>query len=161
MNTEKLHKILKECTIQLRKGEIAHGTPELVEAINAGKTKDLPGGVVSIDMMPPITAVRPDLVKVDCHFLVIGVDKIKAEEHRAELVEILNDWPDDSLACGPSYITVGGEIGDQGAAFQLFALGEALGLWEVITPGKLHVTGQQANAMAGQGFIMITGYHHA
>lgn len=159
---DKLYNILKECTVQLRKGEIVHGTPELVDAINSGiEAKDLPGGVVSIDMMPPIEAAREDLIKVDCHFLVIGVDKAKAEQHRAELIEILNNWPGGSLKEGPSYITVGGTIGDQGAAFQLFALGKALRLWSVITPATFGMVGPEADAAAGNGFVMISGYNHA
>ena len=49
-------------------------------------------------------------------------------------------------------------IGDQGAAFELFALGKVLGIWDIITPEKLGATGDMARQMAGAGFIMCTGY---
>lgn len=158
MNFDRLYAILGETTVQLRKSEVVHGTPELVSAVKEGR-EELPGGVVTFDMMPHESEAGPAVTPVDCHFLTIGVDKAKAETHRAELVDILNRWPDPaSIAGGPSYITVGGEIGDQGAAFQLFALGEALGLWKVITPKTFGMEGAEADNAAGAGFIMISGY---
>jgi hypothetical protein len=163
MNLNRLYEILNETTIQLRKGEVIHGDKPLVDAIKAGVESDkLPGGVVTFDMMPTVAEAADGLEKVDLEFLVIGVHKAKAEQHRAELIGLLNTYPNpDSLASGPSYITVGGEIGDQGAAFQLFALGKVLGLWEVITPGSFGMTGAEAQQAAGSGFIMMTGYKQA
>jgi hypothetical protein len=163
MNYDRLYKILNETTIQLRKGEVIHGDKELVDAIKAGVESDkFPGGVVTFDMMPAISEAKPDLEKIDLEFLVIGVDKAKAEGHRADLIEILNSWPDPaSLASGPSYIAVGAEIGDQGAAFQLFALGKVLGLWDVITPALFGMKGEEAQRAAGAGYIMMTGYRKA
>ena len=129
MNTTRLHAILRDCTMQLRKGDVVHGDKPLVDAINAGQTENLPGGVVTIDAMPHTDEVS-GIEKVDCHFLVIGVDKAKAETHRLELISILNNYPKPArLAGGPSYIEIGAEIGDQGAAFQLFALGQVLGYY--------------------------------
>ena len=96
---------------------------------------------------------------VDCHFVVVGVDKVQAETHAASLLRILDDYPrPERLAGGPSYIEIGGELGDQEAAFRLFALGKVLGLWGLITPELLHFTGPEADEMAGRGFVMITGY---
>ncbi|QPF81708.1 hypothetical protein IC762_12490 [Bradyrhizobium genosp. L] len=163
MDLNRLYKILNETTVQLRKGEVIHGTPELVDAIKEGVESDkLPGGVVTFDMMPPANDAPDDLVKVDLEFLVIGVNKVEAEKHKAELVNLLNEYPDPaSLAGGPSYITVGAEIGDQGAAFQLFALGKVLGLWDVITPAMFGMKGEEATQAAGSGFIMMTGYRRA
>ena len=122
--------------------------------------EDKPGvRVTTIDMMPHQSKAAPGLEKVDMEFLVIGVDKAKAEGHKAELIEILNTYPNpERLAGGPSYIEVGAEIGDQGAAFQLFALGKVLKLWNVITPALMGVTGDKAREMAGSGFVMISGY---
>lgn len=162
MDFDKLYKILNETTVQLRKGEVVHGDKHLVDAINEGRDlKEVAGGVVTIDAMPPMSAA-PNLEKVDLEFLVIGVDKAKAEQRKAELIELLNNYPDPaSLAGGPSYITVGGEIGDQGAAFQLFALGKVLGLWDVITPATFGMEGEEARRAAGSGFVMMTGYKRA
>jgi len=150
MDINRLHDILQSCTIQLRKGE------ELVE-------REQPGlKVTEIYAMPHEDNVRPDLERVDVEFVTIGVDKQRAERHRAELISILNTYPEpERLAGGPSYIEVGAAIGDQGAAFQLFALGKVLGLWDVITPSSLGMSGAEAQAMAGNGFIMITGYKAA
>lgn len=163
MNLNRLYKILNETTVQLRKGDVIHGSKPLVDAINAGVESDkLPGGVVTFDMMPRVEDAADGLEKVDLEFLVIGVDKAKAEQHKAEFIGLLNTYPDPaSLAGGPSYITVGGEIGDQGAAFQLFALGKVLGLWDVITPSLFGMQGDEAKQAAGSGFIMMTGYKAA
>ena len=158
MNLTKLYQILGETTEQLRQGKVVDGTPELVAAINEGR-EELPGGVVSIDMMPHQSEIAPNMVPVDLHFLIIGVDRAKAEARKADLIAILNDWPDPAeLAGGPSYISTGATIGDQGAVFQLYALGEVLGLWKIITPKNFGMTGAEADRAAGSGFIMITGY---
>ncbi len=151
MDLNKLYEILRETTVQLRKGDV-------VTQSKAGDTN-----VVTIDAMPHVDEAPDDgIEKVDCEFLVIGVDRAKAEARRADLVEILDSYPQpDRLAGGPSYIEVGAEIGDQGAAFQLFALGKVLGLWSVVTPASLGFRGQEAQAMAGSGLIMITGYRKA
>lgn len=155
MNTELLYEILQETTSQLRKGEE-------VETSTVGDVQR-----VDIFAMPHEDEVTDNgIVKVDCHFLTIGVDKQMAEAHRDQLVEILNDWPSEAwgqpvppLQQGPSYIHVGGVIGDQGAAFQLFALGSVLGFWEIITPALLGITGPEADQIAGGGMIMISGYN--
>ena len=99
------------------------------------------------------------LAIVDCHFVVIGVDKVKAEARRGELVDLLAGYsPPGRLAVGPSYIEVGGVLGDQGEAFRLFAVGEALGMWKVITPKTMGFEGRAAEQLAGQGFVMMSGY---
>lgn len=161
MDIAKLYEILGETTVQLRKGDVIHGSPALVEAIGRGD-EDLPGGVVTIDAMPHADEASSGLEKVDLCFLWIGVDKAKAEARRADLIAILNDWPNAAeLAGGPSYIAVGATIGDQGAAFQLFALGKALGLWSIITPASFGMTGDEAKQAAGMGYIMISGYRRS
>lgn len=163
MNLDRLYKILNETTMQLRKGGVYEGTPELVEQAKRGGDEPLKGGgVLEIYAMPHESEAHPGVEKVDLEFLVIGVDKAKAEEHRAELVDILKTYPQpDRLAGGPSYIEVGGEIGDQGAAFQLFALGKVLGLWDVITPATFGMSGAEAREAAGRGYIMMTGFRAA
>lgn len=148
MDLDKLYAILQETTCQFRKGE------EVVES-------DAPGvHMTAIYAMPPESAARPELVKVDCHFVTVGVSMDKAEARRAELLDLLRAYPTpDRLAAGPSYIEVGGAIGDQGAALQLFALGSALKLWGVVTPESLGFSGDMARQMAGNGLVMITGFH--
>lgn len=163
MNLDRLYKILSETTVQLRKGGMVHGDRHLVDAVKEGRDLDKePGGVVTIDAMPHVTEAPSGIEKVDLEFLVIGVDKAAAEKNRAELIEILKTYPQpDRLAGGPSYIEVGAEIGDQGAAFQLFALGKVLGLWDVITPATMGFAGAEARQMAGSGFVMMSGFNAA
>lgn len=146
MNLKRLYEILGATTFQFRKGDVVTRAPTS------------PIEVETIDAMPHETEAH-NLEKVDMELLTIGVDKAIAEKYRAELVEILKTYPNpDRLAGGPSYIEVGAEIGDQGAAFQLFALGKVLGLWSVITPALMGMAGDEARQMAGSGFVMISGF---
>lgn len=163
MNLDRLYQILRDTTVQLRKGEKIEGDPKLVEAVKNFKEGDdaskLPGGSVHIYAMPHESQAKNGIEKVDCHFIMVGVNKAKAEQYKNELVAILKTYPQPKrLAGGPSYIEVGAEIGDQGAAFQLFALGKVLGLWDVITPEKLGITGPAARQLAGSGMVMISGF---
>lgn len=148
MNLDRLYQILAETTVQLRKGEV------VTNETGAGGVN-----VVTIEALPHVDEALPHVEKIDLGFLVVGVDKAEAEKYRAELIDILRTYPQpDRLAAGPSYIELGAEIGDQGAAFQLFALGQVLGLWKVITPAHFGLTGEEARRAAGIGFIMITGF---
>lgn len=148
---KKLYDILTETTAQLRKGEVVEEHTE-----KSGLH------VKEINFMPHKDEAPAGLERVDVEFIEISVDKTKAEKRRAELIDILDHYPaPDRLAGGPSYIEVGAEIGDQGAAFQLFALGKVLGLWDVITPATMGFKGAEARSLAGSGFVMITGYKPA
>lgn len=159
MNTSRLYQILRETTVQLRKGEVFEGTPELVEQAKAGVDVLQGGGVLEVFAMPHVSHAPPDMEQIDMVFFVIGVDKAAAEKHKDELIAILKDYPEpERLAGGPSYIEVGAVIGDQGAAFQLFALGKVLGLWHLITPMTMGFEGEEARMLAGRGYIMMSGH---
>ena len=146
MDLDGLYAILKETTEVFRKGEA------VVE-------EDKPGLRVTHVYGYRHADEAVGLEMVDCHFILVGVDKVQAETHATSLLRILDDYPrPERLAGGPSYIEVGAEIGDQEAAFRLFALGKVLGLWGLITPELLRFTGPEADDMAGRGFVMITGY---
>jgi hypothetical protein len=142
--------ILEGTTVIMRKGEV-------VKESKAG-----PVDVTTIDAFPSAEEVdTSSLTVVDCHFISIGVDKAKAETHRSDFVEMLAAYEKQSpgrLRGGPSYIEVGAEIGDQTLAFGLFAVGEALDLWKVVTPARLGMQGPLADQMAGRGFVMMSGY---
>ena len=100
MNLERLHEILRETTIPVRKGPVRR------EEERAGLR------VVHIDDMPAADdPALEGMEMVDVHFIEVAIDRNAAEHHKAELVEILREYP--RLAAGPSYIEVGGEIGDQ------------------------------------------------
>lgn len=164
MNVTALHDILRKTCGQLRKGEVFEGSPEMVAWAETGEPEaPAPGGVLEVYAMPHESDPAFDgLEKVDLHFVTVVVNKTTAEAERANLIALLNDWPDpDRLAGGPSYIEVGGVIGDQGAAFELFALGKVLGIWDIITPESVGFTGEQARQMAGSGYIMCTGFRRS
>ncbi len=94
---------------------------------------------------------------VNVHFFwVSAVGEPTKEELRGHLER---DYPDfERLKGGPSYIEIGGEIGDQGLALLLIGLGGLVGLWPVITPETVGFTGDEAKAMAGHGFVMSGGF---
>lgn len=147
MDVERLWEVIRETTREFRKGE------EVTEQ-KKGRLR-----VVEIFAMPHESEIPEGLEQVDCHFITVGIDKAKAEEYRQELMGLLLDYPiPGHLEQGPSYIEVGGVVGDQGMALRLFALGKVLGFWDVIIPEKLGITGSEADQMAGMGFVMISGF---
>ena len=93
---------------------------------------------------------------VNVHFFWVAVQNNPTKD---ELLALLRaEYPQlDRLAKGPSYIEMGGALGDQGLALQLIGLGELVGLWKAITPASLGLTGEQANELAGKGFVMAGG----
>lgn len=147
MNMDRLYEILRDCTIQLRTGEPV-------------TTEQRPGlTVTTLNFNPHESEARPDLERVDLLLLTVGVDKALAEERKTELVSLLREWPDpDMLKRGPSYIHIGGVIGDQGTAFQLMAIGKMLGLWDIITAETMGADREQAVQAAGSGWVMISGF---
>ena len=70
MNLDRLHQILRETTVQLRKGEEIEGDPQLVEAVKSFKEGDdlakLPGGSVHVYAMPHESEAKSGIEKVDC-----------------------------------------------------------------------------------------------
>lgn len=143
MDRKLLGEILDRCTRQFRKGKV-------IERIPAG---------TRVTAMPHVDDAPKGLRLIDVHYFVVGVDQDSAEACRDDLVALLADYPDpEKLRSGPSYITVGAHLGDQAMAFRLFALGEVLGLWKLVTPALMKLEGEMAEQAAGNGFIMITGY---
>lgn len=146
-----LYKLLDATTLPIRKGDVI--SDKVVDGVK----------ITTIDAMPnteEALAQHPALKIVDCILVNIGVDMVKAEPRRAELLDMLKRWPvEGEIASGPSYITVGATMGDQGKAFQLYALGDALGIWHMITPKILNpnISDADAERWAGNGFVMITG----
>jgi hypothetical protein len=152
MDVQKLYQILNETTQQLRKGERMKETTN--DAFKVTEIYDMPNQMEAF----PNEDMLLTWEMVDIHFITIAVNLERAAARRDEFIAILDSWPNKELKNGPSYIAVGATIGDQGAAFQMFALGQALGLWKVITPEFLGMKGEQAAQAAGAGYIMITGY---
>ena len=147
MDTKRLFEILNETTAEFR-----HGPEKTTEEKDGYE-------VINVYAMPHVSQANEELEKVDCHFIVVGVDKEKAKQYREELIDILKTYPQlDRLMGGPSYIEVGGEIGSQDGALRLFALGKVLKFWDVIIPASLGFTGAEADSLAGRGYVMISGF---
>ena len=150
MNTKRLYEILLKTTDQYRKSDEV-----TVDKSTLGLKVTHLWSMPHEDEAP--TGNTHELV--DVHFMQIAVNKEEAEKHREEFEILLSEYPEpDRLAGGPSYLEVGAFIGSQEAAFRMFALGQALGLWTVMTPAKLGITGPMADQMAGSGMVMISGY---
>lgn len=54
-----------------------------------------------------------------------------------------------------SYLEIGAWVGDQGIALTLMGMGELLGVWKLLTPASLGISGELAEQMAGMGMISI------
>lgn len=115
-------------------------------------------GKIHSDNIPDLP--KEDFEIIDCVLVKVVVNKLKARAHKKDLIELLRNFPNEQLIKeGPSYIAMGGELGDQGAAFQLFALGHVLELWRLVTPITIGMTGKDAIDAAGVGWVMITGFN--
>src|SRR5689334_22647969 len=78
MDLEKLYDVLNEATALFRKG------PAVSERQD-GAMK-----VTEVYDMPHVHDADGSLEQVDCHFLIVGVDKARAEARRSELLELLD-----------------------------------------------------------------------
>lgn len=102
---------------------------------------------------------------VDVHFFrcVVGesFDRDRFRELlRAALADShseFNTITEDRAARGPSYIEWGAWLGSQDVALRLLTCGQVAELWTVITPATLHVTGAEADQLAGRGMVMNGG----
>jgi len=150
MQTEKLYQILQGSTRVYRKGEAVErrqvGNVDVVELFGYDHTSKAP------------TADNFD--NVDMIFVDVVVDRARAEQYRADLTRILRDYPQpERLSEGPSYIELAPNLEmEQESALRLMALGKTLGIWDVVNAKTLGMDGATARQMAGQGFLMISGY---
>lgn len=93
---------------------------------------------------------------VNVHFFWVSAQNDPTAEDLRTLLEA--EYPQiDRLKQGPSYIEMGGALGDQGIALRLIGLGGILKLWTVVTPAMVGITGEDADGMAGAGFVMAGG----
>lgn len=146
---DRLYEIITETAHLYRKGEAA-----TVHEKNGIQ-------IVDLYMMPHIDEASPELEIVDMWFVNVGVRKELAQQHRDELVLILQPWQAD-LEKGLSYIHIGGLLGSQDMALLLMAIGKVLGFWSIITPeflaSAVGVSQTELNELAGRGFIMCDGF---
>lgn len=113
------------------------------------------GGVVEMFGMPPTSSAPDNLTMIDVHFLMIGVDVEKARELQPDFVAWLKDNVPNWIEGEISYIQMGGIVEDQQCALCIFAIGEALGMWRVLTPARMGIPEPLRDMMAGNGFVSI------
>lgn len=115
--------------------------------------------VVEINDLPEETL---GAVRADVHFLKLGLTEGAPEKE--ELIAavrvamsqgVFADTTAEELGGGPSYITLGGWLGSQQLALMFIGLVELLEIAPAITPGSLGIKGEEADAFAGQGFVML------
>ena len=80
------------------------------------------------------------------------------KEHTQPGKGAYGDMTMDDLAKGPSYIALGGWLGDQTDALIFMAIGKHIGAWDIIGPGVLGITGPEAQRMMGMGFLTTSGF---
>jgi hypothetical protein len=94
---------------------------------------------------------------VNVHFFWVSAVDGPTKEGLLALLQ--REYPDmDRLKRGPSYIEIGGAIGDQALALRLIGLGGLVKLWPVITPELLGIAEPEASELAGGGFVMAGGF---
>lgn len=143
-----LAKIVREHTVVYRKGDIVK-----TNVVNGMR-------VVSIDAFPEAPYHG---TLVDLHFVEVGFTEASADKQGfldALTAAIPTDGEFTNLSLrdfegGPSYITIGGWIGDQTLALQFMALCQFNEIGEVITPATLGIEGEQADLLAGRGMVMM------
>lgn len=120
------------------------------------------GNDIDPSALPHISMADGRLEIVSLCFLTAGVRRSEAMKHERELSDLLDSYPDPlRLAEGPSYIEVGDILDSHDAALRLFALGKVLGLWSIITPAVSGMVGKEAERMAQDGFLIISGWQGA
>lgn len=141
---------VRRSTTVYRKGDII--TEDFIGAMR----------VITVDAFPALP--EGATTTVDCHFVTIGFTEALAELSHEEFyaaIEAATDGvfsPAPTWSSGPSYIAIGGWIGDQTDAFRFMACVQAHGLGKIIVPAMLGVTDPDlADQMAGSGYVMITG----
>lgn len=144
-----LYQILADVTRVYRNG------PEFNERVRADGV--VVNELVGYPAIPDNLADLDGRLLVDCHFVTVAVAIEKAEAVRADIVTAVMKQR-EMFADGPSYITVGAWLNDQQTAFQFMALGEAIGLWLVLTPAKLGFPPEIRDQAAGMGYVMITPF---
>jgi hypothetical protein len=154
METEKLVEIIEDATKVYRKGPL----------IDVRKEKSFE--VVEVFDYPHTGMAGQDKnhEKVDMIFVDVVVDRKKAEAYRKDIEGILKQYPEPArLAGGPSYIELAPALGvEQTTALRLMALGSSIGMWQIVDAKRLlRAEDTQARELAGNGFLMISGWKAA
>jgi hypothetical protein len=125
------------------------------------------GRIVTVDDFPPVPAEGESEGEeiIDLFFVKVGFTEAVEARTATEFYDLVVSAAEKGagamnvsvLRGGPSYIALGGWLGDQTLAFQYLALGAYHGLWDVVTPSTLGITGSAAMDIAGRGMVMASG----
>lgn len=105
--------------------------------------------------------LAPDGADVqDMIFVNVAVDKAAAEAAWPAVEEILRRYPEpERLRSGPSYIELAPALDvQQETILRLMAMGAALGKWQVLSGKTIGMSDDEARSLAGDGFLMISGW---
>jgi hypothetical protein len=146
MNVGEITRIVGLCCLPLAKTESTVQRGDGPVTINV---------VAQPDPSPTDLDMLATRVLIDVHFFTCAVHKERAEFYREDLRRILEPQA-DLLQAGPSVHALAERLESEDTALMLMGLGEAMGYWKVITPGKLGLRGEEADRAAGVGYLMIT-----
>lgn len=147
MDIDALYSIMSTCVCTFRKGD-----PVVRFEENGVAT------VIYTDM--PHISDAPDFRPtklIDVYFFWVAIDEEKATPFKSAFYHAVKSAA-GMLQRGPSYIAIGGEMGDQTAGLCAMALGQYFGFWRVVTPSMLGLEGKRAEHAAGLGYVMISGF---
>ncbi len=106
-------------------------------------------------------------VLVDMEIMRVTVSLEAALRYRPEVAEILSLYPGNyyrnlpPLEEDPSYLHAGAALDSQRSALLLFAYGEVVGFWQVITPKRIFgnmISDEMSAEMIRLGYLTISGY---
>lgn len=106
-----------------------------------------------VDGPPTPDLDQPAGHTVDVHFFKVALaNKPDSDTFRTLVKEYIPEGASEL-----SYITLGGQVGDQGFALQIMGMGDLLGVWDLLTPKKMipGLDDETAGMMAGAGMVAI------
>ena len=146
INVGRLQEILNDTTAVLTKEGITHHYLDILE--------------IPVPLRAAFAPVEdwPSYI-VDFSFAAVGVNTQLAARHLTEFDKILASFPQpEVLKQGPSYRHFIPYVGSELNALRFVALGDALGLWTVITPKDMGIPEEQQSDLALMGLVCISGY---
>ncbi|MDA2921889.1 hypothetical protein MYX07_01340, partial [Patescibacteria group bacterium AH-259-L07] len=163
MELKRLYEILSEITETARPGEDAGNKKrsslekQKDLMLKAHGLKKVRGKFIQRPAKPDVFEVEEGVIRVDCHYHIIDVDKAKAEKYYDKIITAIRTHiPQEDFDPDLDYKVAGKKIGGTSPAFRLFAVGHVLGLWRIVTPKTLGITNpQEADQMADAGLIMV------
>lgn len=117
------------------------------------------GVSLKVEDLPCESKSDKKTAKIDCGFIIVGINQEIAMKNKKELEIILEEYFQKHLIHGPLFTEFSLILdGDQNLALRLFALGESLEFWRIVTPERLKLKEKEAEIMLSNGIVFIQGY---